>query len=185
VVHCFGVRNTCSCVAILQDMEYLKEQCDLFFQDLEKNGPPDWLVINTHKFWHHADQLMRFGPMREWWMYAFESLNGKLGRWVKNRQYPVASCMNGVGRLKLLRSLRGLLQVVAKNRLRKRGAAARAALMAGRAPGVVVTTTGSVGKPYVLKDTEVSQLELWMRATIPVYTDLFKQYSEFKVYVQR
>ena len=43
----------------------------------------------------------------------------------------------------------------------------------------------SVGKPYVLKDTEVSQLELWMRATIPVYTDLFKQYSEFKVYVQR
>ncbi|KAK3241105.1 hypothetical protein CYMTET_49101, partial [Cymbomonas tetramitiformis] len=34
------------------NMDYLRQHTRLFFEDLEKNGPPEWLAINTHKIWH-------------------------------------------------------------------------------------------------------------------------------------
>ncbi|KAK3235042.1 hypothetical protein CYMTET_54731 [Cymbomonas tetramitiformis] len=134
-----------------RDMEYLREQTRLFFEDLEANGPPQWLAINTHKIWHWADLLLRFGPVREWWMYAFESMNGKLARWVKNNAFPVASIMNGYLRLKTLRSLRGILTMLL-NRERATAGRVPRALMAGPAPGIVVTTFGDKGKPLELTE---------------------------------
>ena len=178
------VAHVCTCAEHVQDMEYLKEQTRLFFDDLETNGPPDWLVVNTHKIWHWADLLLRFGPVCEWWMYAFESLNGKLARWVKNNAYPVASIMNAIRRLKMLGSLRGVLAMLLN---RERGAVGRVprALMAGPTPGIVVTTFGDTGKPLKLTLSEMDELERWMRASIPAYRKLFQQHAEYEVYRRR
>ncbi|KAK3238620.1 hypothetical protein CYMTET_51378 [Cymbomonas tetramitiformis] len=167
-----------------RDMEYLREQTRLFFEDLEANGPPQWLAINTHKIWHWADLLLRFGPVREWWMYAFESMNGKLARWVKNNAFPVASIMNGYLRLKTLRSLRGILTMLLN---RKRATAGRVprALMARPAPGIVVTTFGEKGKPLELTSLEIDQLTRWMRASIPAYRKLFQQHAEYDLFRRR
>ena len=159
-------------------MEYLKEQTRLFFDDLETNGPPDWLVVNTHKIWHWADLLLRFGPVREWWMYAFESLNGKLARWVKNNAYPVASIMNGIRRLKMLASLRGIISMLRNRRTRRR---LPRALMT-RKPGIVVSTFGKDGNSVVLSDDEVDELKRWMRASIPTYQKLVKKHAEYDIY---
>ncbi|KAK3235785.1 hypothetical protein CYMTET_54049 [Cymbomonas tetramitiformis] len=167
-----------------QDMEYLREQTRLFFEDLEANGPPQWLAINTHKIWHWADLLLRFGPVREWWMYAFESMNGKLARWVKNNAFPVASIMNGYLRLKTLRSLRGILTMLL-NRERATAGRVPRALMAGPAPGIVVTTFGDKGKPLELTSLEIDQLTRWMRASIPAYRKLFQQHAEYDLFRRR
>ena len=165
-------------------MDYLRELTKLFFEDLEENGPPEWLAINTHKIWHWVDLLLRFGPVREWWMYAFESMNGKLARWVKNNAFPVASIMNGIRRLKMLRSLRGILAMLLR---RERAAVGRVprALMAGAAPGIVVTTFGDKGKLSELTFSEMDELTSWMRASIPTYRKLFQQHAEYDMYRRR
>jgi hypothetical protein len=178
------VAHMCTYAAHVQDMDYLKEQTTLFFDDLEKNGPPDWLVLNTHKIWHWADLLLRFGPVREWWMYAFESLNGKLARWVKNNAYPVASIMNGIRRLKTLASLRlrGIMSML-RNRQTHRPPLPRALMT--RKPGIVVTTFGKDGSSVWLSDDEVNELKRWMRASVPTYQKLVQHHEEYDTYRQR
>ncbi len=165
-------------------MGYLREQTRLFFEDLEKNGPPEWLAINTHKIWHWADLLLRFGPVREWWMYAFESMNGKLARWVKNNAYLVASIMNGIRRLKMLHSVRGVLTMLLNREKAASGRVPRP-LMAGPPPGIVVTTFGNTGKPMELTYSEIAELTRWMQASIPAYQKLCQQHAEYEVYRRR
>ena len=170
--------------AYAQDMDYLRELTRLFFEDLEKNGPPEWLAINTHKIWHWVDLLLRFGPVREWWMYAFESMNGKLARWVKNNAYPVPSIMNGIRRLKMLYSLRGILSMLLKREKAARGRVPRP-LMAGPNRGIIVTTYGDKGTPMELTSSETDEITRWMGASIPAYRKLFQQHAEYDVYRRR
>ena len=82
----------------VQEMEMLEKYVEAWFKRMEHDtsgASTDWWVINTHLLIHLVRQLKVMGPMRETWMYAFESMNGRLKRWVKNNAYPVQSIMGG------------------------------------------------------------------------------------------
>ncbi|KAK3284921.1 hypothetical protein CYMTET_7448 [Cymbomonas tetramitiformis] len=64
-----------------KDVPKLQNLVDEFFKSLERDGSPDWLVINTHLLSHFPDQLLMYGPIRGAWMYVFESFNGKIRRY--------------------------------------------------------------------------------------------------------
>ncbi|KAK3232720.1 hypothetical protein CYMTET_56938 [Cymbomonas tetramitiformis] len=70
---------------------------------------------------------------------------------------------------------------------RERATAGRVprALMAGPAPGIVVTTFGEKGKPLELTSLEIDQLTRWMRASIPAYRKLFQQHAEYDLFRRR
>jgi len=82
----------------VQDLEILEKFVEDWFQRMESDrtgASPDWWVINTHMLIHLVRQLKEWGPINETWMFAFESMNGRLKRWVKNNAYPVQSIMGG------------------------------------------------------------------------------------------
>ena len=178
----------------LQDVPKLQRLVNEFLESLEVNGSPDWLVINTHLLSHLPDQLLMYGPMRGTWMYVFESFNGRIRGWVKNNAYPVQSIMQGVGRYKMVQSIRGLINV-----LRRRQEEATQVLPAVglRRPlpflatsplfeeyrnTVVVATTGT---RYHLTVDERAKLGIWMYANIPTYHVLKEKYAAFVTYANR
>ncbi|KAK3288548.1 hypothetical protein CYMTET_3985 [Cymbomonas tetramitiformis] len=177
-----------------EDVPKLQRLVNEFLESLEVNGSPDWLVINTHLLSHLPDQLLMYGPMRGTWMYVFESFNGRIRGWVKNNAYPVQSIMQGVGRYKMVQSIRGLTNV-----LRRRQEEATQVLPAVglRRPlpflatsplfeeyrnTVVVATTGT---RYHLTVDERAKLGIWMYANIPTYHVLKEKYAAFVTYANR
>lgn len=76
---------------------------------LEENPPGD-LVIVSHLFTHLVDQVAENGPMRELWMFVFESYFGVLKTAVKNRRTPVASIMKSLEYRLMIDMVKGLQQ---------------------------------------------------------------------------
>ena len=72
------------------------------FEELEATGPAyAWCVINTHMCSHFVRQLEKYGPMREVWMYAFESLNSHIKSLARSNSLPVPAIMNCIKRVLL------------------------------------------------------------------------------------
>jgi len=157
-------------------MELLANEIRLFFEDLESSGAAyAWAVINTHMFSHLVEQLQRYGPMREVWMYAFESFNGYLKRIAKNNAYPVQSIMFNWKRSKVLRLVRGLLL-----HLERAGNTSRpvAPITTERRPGIRVDVSAE-GKRVVLKDDDIKDLKVWMQSAIPAYANLREKWERY------
>ncbi|KAK3275744.1 hypothetical protein CYMTET_16144 [Cymbomonas tetramitiformis] len=172
-------------VELLQVADF---QVDEFFKSLERDGSPDWLVINTHLLSHFPDQLLMYGPIRGTWMYVFESFNGKIRRWVKNNAYPVQSVMQGFGRYRMVHVVRGLILVLRRRREATTNPTrppvlpflATAPL---RAPNTVVL--GTQGKRHVLSRAETKALELWMHGNVPQYRKLKAKFDAYVTYCKR
>ena len=135
----------------VQDMGLLAREIELFFKDLEAIGPAYmWCVINTHMFSHMVTQLEKYGPMREVWMYAFESLNGHIKSLARSNSLPVQAIMNIIKRVKVLRLVRGLIIFITA------GVSARmpaAVTMGSR--GAIAVEVSARGKRVVLRDDEI------------------------------
>jgi len=156
-------------MCIHQELDVLDNYVQKWFVDIESNKTglsPHWWVLNTHLLVHAVDQLRELGPVREYWMFVFESLNGKIKRWVKNNAYPVQSIMNGLGRQNTIRYVKGLLMV---HELR------------GKVPrpleippvsmrGTVVVP--NIGKKHVLSDADRRMLTKWMQTNVGHYARL-------------
>ena len=166
---------------------------DEFLTSLERDGSPDWLVINTHLLSHFPDQLLMYGPMRGTWMFVFESFNGKIRRWVKNNAYPVQSVIEGIGRYKMIRVVRGVILAAG----RRREARARSTTENPARPPILpflataplreenTVVLGTTGKRHVLGVDEMKALELWMDGNVPQYRKLKKTFDEYVAYCNR
>ncbi|KAK3278111.1 hypothetical protein CYMTET_13918 [Cymbomonas tetramitiformis] len=172
-----------------KDVPKLQNLVDEFFKSsLERDGSPDWLVINTHLLSHFPDQLLMYGPIRGTWMYVFESFNGKIRRWVKNNAYPVQSVMQGFGRYRMVHVVRGLILVLRRRREATTNPTrppvlpflATAPL---RAPNTVVL--GTQGTRHVLSRAETKALELWMHGNVPQYRKLKAKFDDYVTYCKR
>ena len=149
-----------------QDMDALRLFIEEWFKTMEspRTGlSPHWWVLNTHLLIHAVDQLEDLGPVREYWMFVFESLNGKIKRWVKNNAYPVQSIMNGMGRQKTIRFIQGLLQVL-------RGEAPRPFTVPKVERDIVIVDR--VGKWHKFSDEERRQLTKWLHSNVGHYQRL-------------
>ncbi|KAK3242334.1 hypothetical protein CYMTET_47953 [Cymbomonas tetramitiformis] len=171
-----------------KDVPKLQNLVDEFFKSLERDGSPDWLVINTHLLSHFPDQLLMYGPIRGTWMYVFESFNGKIRRWVKNNAYPVQSVMQGFGRYRMVHVVRGLILVLRRRREATtnptRPPVLRFLTTAPlRAPNTVVL--GTQGKRHVLSRAETKALELWMHGNVPQYRKLKAKFDDYVTYCKR
>ncbi|KAK3284524.1 hypothetical protein CYMTET_7820 [Cymbomonas tetramitiformis] len=171
-----------------KDVPKLQNLVDEFFKSLERDGSPDWLVINTHLLSHFPDQLLMYGPIRGTWMYVFESFNGKIRRWVKNNAYPVQSVMQGFGRYRMVHVVRGLISVLRRRREATtnptRPPVLRFLTTAPlRAPNTVVL--GTQGKRHVLSRAETKALELWMHGNVPQYRKLKAKLDDCVTYYKR
>ncbi|KAK3286185.1 hypothetical protein CYMTET_6245 [Cymbomonas tetramitiformis] len=107
--------------------------------------------------------MFDLGPVREYWMYVFESYNGKIGRWVKNNAFPIQSIMNGIGRQDMIRFVRGLLMALRQE-----------VPMPFHTKVITVDPVGvnNVGKNHNLTDLEQQRLTKWMRNNIQHYINL-------------
>jgi hypothetical protein len=133
---------------------------------------PHWWVLNTHLLCHVVDQLRDLGPVREYWMFVFESLNGKIDRWVKNNAYPVQSIMNGIGRQKTIQYVRGLLMAL-------RNEVPRPLVVPALVRDRVVVA--EKGKKHTLTADERACIDVWMRTNVGHYRrlqDLLDAYHE-------
>jgi hypothetical protein len=55
-------------------------------------SPRNWTIMH-HLLEHMPQEVGKFGPVRELWMFAYESMFGHLKRLVKNAALPVANIM--------------------------------------------------------------------------------------------
>ena len=119
-------------------------------------------------------QLEKYGPMREVWMYAFESLNGHIKSLARSNSLPVQAIMNIIKRVKVLRLVRGLIIFITA------GVSARmpaAVTMWSR--GAIAVEVSARGKRVVLRDDEIQHLKVWMRTQIPAYGDLVERWEKY------
>jgi hypothetical protein len=119
-------------------------------------------------------QLEKYGPMREVWMYAFESLNGHIKSLARSNSLPVQAIMNSIKRVKVLRMVRGLIIFITA------GVSARmpaAVTMGSR--GAIAVDVSARGKRVVLRDDEIQHLKVWMRTQIPAYGDLVERWEKY------
>ena len=133
--------------------KYIRE-CLVTMESSRHGTSPHWWVLNTHILCHVVDQLRDLGPVREYWMFVFESLNGKIGRWVKNNAYPVQSIMNGIGRQKTIQYVRGLLMAL-------RNEVPRPLVVPALVRDRVVVA--EKGKKHTLTAGERACIDVWMR----------------------
>ncbi len=150
----------------IQDKASLDKYVQEWFVNIESTrgmSSPHWWVLNTHLLSHTVDQLFDLGPVREYWMYVFESYNGKIGRWVKNNAFPIQSIMNGIGRQDMIRFVRGLLMVLRQEEP-----------IPFHTKVITVDPVGvkNVGKNHNLTDLEQGQLTRWMRNNVQQYINL-------------
>ena len=156
-------------------MGLLAREIELFFKDLEAIGPAYmWCVINTHMFSHMVTQLEKYGPMREVWMYAFESLNGHIKSLARSNSLPVPAIMNYFKRVKLLRLVRGIITFITAGVSTRMPAAVT---MGSR--GAIAVEVSARGKRVVLRDDEIQHLKVWMRTQIPAYGDLVERWEKY------
>jgi hypothetical protein len=131
-------------------------------------------------FSHFVDQLERYGPMREVWMYAFESLNGYIKRLARNNSLPVPSIMNNIKRTKILRVVRGLMAFVCEESTSR----SPAAVTLGHREGMAVHLD-SRGRRTLLPPEDIDFLRVWMRSGIPAYGKLVEAWESHDKNVRR
>jgi hypothetical protein len=153
----------------IQELPSLDKDIREWFVTMESSrhgtSPHRW-VLNTHLLCHVVDQLRDLGPVREYWMFVFESLNGKIGRWVKNNAYPVQSIMNAIGRQKTIRYIRGLLMAL-------RNEVPRPLIVPARIRDRVVVA--EKGKKHTLTTSERACIDIWIYRRLQ---DLLDAYHE-------
>ena len=78
-------------------------------------APSNWTMM-FHSLHHMADQIQQWGPVRDTWMFSFESMFGNLVRTIKTRSVPIPNIMHTweVGRGVML--CKGLLGQAAERR---------------------------------------------------------------------
>jgi len=160
-----------------------KTALDTFVRDWFKNmestrgmASPYWWVLNTHLLVHAVDQIFDLGPVREYWMYVFESFNGKIGRWVKNNAYPIQSIMNGIGRQHMLQYVRGLLMALRQE---------VPIPFYTKALTVDPVQVPKVGKRHVLSDEERKHLNTWMKTNVQQYINLQELVDDYNKLISR
>ena len=119
-------------------------------------------------------QLEKYGPMREVWMYAFESLNGHIKSLARSNSLPVPAIMNYFKRVKLLRLVRGIITFITAGVSTRMPAAVT---MGSR--GAIAVEVSVRGKRVVLRDDEIQHLKVWMRTQIPAYGDLVERWEKY------
>jgi len=99
------MRELTTCFVIVAHLAKLREMVARVWGEIDKTCSYDFMVINTHMFLHMVDQLARNGPVREWWMFAFESAFGTNKLESKNMTHIVASMMFSIGRRMMMEKL--------------------------------------------------------------------------------
>jgi hypothetical protein len=62
----------------LQDLPNLQAKSCKALAELEQHFPPPLMTTQLHLLHHWVDQIERFGPHRDNWMFPFEGLIGTL-----------------------------------------------------------------------------------------------------------
>jgi hypothetical protein len=76
-----------------QDLKYLNKQCAEMTKCLQDDlSPQDWTIM-FHAVTHMEEQLRRWGPVKETWMFGLESFFGDMMSLIKSRSHPVKSIM--------------------------------------------------------------------------------------------
>ena len=89
-----NITLTCALVVSMsQDLRYIDEQVEIMQTSLEEDLSPRHWTIMMHSMKHMAAQLERWGPVREMWMFGFESYFGHMVNKVNNRNTFVANIM--------------------------------------------------------------------------------------------
>jgi hypothetical protein len=76
----------------VQDFRYARLQLEELMEGLDWMSPTNW-TINFHFFEHFIDQVERWGPVRDSWMFLLEDFFGYNKRQLKTRSNPVMSIM--------------------------------------------------------------------------------------------
>lgn len=85
---------TCALVVPMsQDLRYIHEQVEIMQTSLEEDLSPSHWTIMMHVMKHMAAQLERWGPVREMWMFGFESYFGHMINKINNRNNFVANML--------------------------------------------------------------------------------------------
>ena len=100
------IRALTSRVIRPRDMQRLRTLLNKTWDKIEQFCSYDWLVINTHLLRHSVDLVERNGPMRETWMYAFESAFGINKLVSKNPAFIVSSQVNSLKRKMMINKLK-------------------------------------------------------------------------------
>jgi len=83
-----GIHPVCT-----QDLKYLNKQSAEMTESLQNDlSPKDWTIM-FHLVTHMEEQLRRWGPVKDTWMFGFESFFGDMMSLIKSRSHPVASIM--------------------------------------------------------------------------------------------
>ena len=77
----------------VQDLVYLKKQCEGMLECLQNDLSPEHWTIMFHLVSHMEEQLRRWGPVKDIWMFAFEDFFGYIVGLIKSRSNPVANIM--------------------------------------------------------------------------------------------
>ncbi len=64
----------------MQELDAIRLEVLLAVCYFERDFPRAELNFCMHAIIHLADQIKMYGPLRDTWMFAFESYNGKLTR---------------------------------------------------------------------------------------------------------
>jgi hypothetical protein len=87
-----GIHPVCT-----QDLKYLKKQSAEMTESLQNDlSPKDWTIM-FHLVPHMEEQLRRWGPVKDTWMFGFESFFGDMMSLIKSRSHPVASIHHEAG----------------------------------------------------------------------------------------
>jgi len=106
------MRELTASFVMVAHIQKLRDLVTRVWGDMDKECSYDFMVINTHMFLHMVDQLERNGPVREWWMFAFESAFGVNKMITKNKQHIVGSMMLGIGRRLMLEKVMAFRSLV-------------------------------------------------------------------------
>lgn len=53
----------------------------------EQDFPRSEMLLSLHSMCHLVQQIREYGPLRDLWMFPFESYNGLVKHYAKNRYY--------------------------------------------------------------------------------------------------
>ena len=93
-----------------QAMQKLRVLVEKTWDTMERICSYDMLVINSHIFRHAVELVLRNGPMKEAWMYAFESAFGINKLVAKNPAFIVSSIVNSIERRIMMGKLKAFRQ---------------------------------------------------------------------------